>query len=383
MKKLLFLFLLLAVLPVSAYAAENDAVTRLGAVHMLQTILPTHEAGVPFADTADPAVAYYGKLGIVHAIEENNFHPDQPMSTQEFLIMLKRTLDKACPDLFYDNQAIQWHYDQNEIAPAYQSQIAFLSAVGVYNNSGYLKPTAIISEGMASYYLSLAVHAQNYGTRSKNGQMSWRKPDFLMYHVIDQPREPFPYVYVTAEHFEEQIRYFYNNGYTFLFPEELALADRYQKSVVITFDDGYDSVYTRALPILKKYNAKATLFMISSLVGTPGYCTEAELFEMSDSGAFRIGSHTDTHPRLTDLSAEEIAREFAVSNDRLYNITKREVTSLAYPYGFFNDTVLSQARRYYKTAFSVTNPGNGSVFEIPRTSIDNEITLAGFPKYLR
>ena len=136
------------------------------------------------------------------------------------------------------------------------------------------------------------------------------------------------------------------------------------------------------MPILKKYNAKATLFMISDYIGTENYCTAEQLFEMSDSGVFRIYSHTQNHKNLTEISEEEIANEFAASNDTIYNITKREVTAIAYPYGLFNDAVLRQARRYYREAFSVVNKGRGSVYEIPRTTIDDSISILRFPLFL-
>ena len=366
----------------TAFADENAAVTKLDAVSLLSRVLPAWNNAPVFDDTYDKTAAYYRSMKILDAEYNNVFMPEKPLTTEEFLVMLKRALDISAPDLFYDNQNIKWHYDQNEISAEYQSQIAFLSAVGVYNNSGYLHPKAIISQGMASYYVGLAIHAQDYGKRSKSGRLYNKRPPILMYHVIDAPSGPYPYVYVSEYNFEQQIKYFYDNGYTFLYPEEVSLADNIKKSVVITFDDGYTQTYEKALPILKKYNAKATLFMISDYIGTGNYCTAEQLFEMSDSGVFRIYSHTQNHKNLTEISEEEVANEFAASNDTIYNITKREVTAIAYPYGLFNDAVLRQARRYYREAFSVVNKGRGSVYEIPRTTIDDSISILRFPLFL-
>lgn len=173
MKKIIALIIcVILVLPAEVMANEDTAVTRLSAVHMLTQILPQYEVGVPFDDTWDLTAAYYRKMGIVSAIDENSFMPDKPVMTQDFLLMLKRAIDVACPDLFYNNQNIKWHYDQNEIYPYAQNQIALLSSIGIYNNSGYLHPRSIISEGMASYYIGLAIHTMNYGKRSKNGTMA-------------------------------------------------------------------------------------------------------------------------------------------------------------------------------------------------------------------
>ncbi len=378
MKKLfgIWLCLWLWMLQPCYASAETDGkpVTRIQAVHLLATLLPWEVDGIPFEDTSDPMVTSYRQMGIVQGMEENRFLPDREVAVQDFLLMLKRTIDIAHPDLFYNNQQIRWHTDQNLVAPYAQNQVAMLSTIGIYQPSGFLSPTIPISRDTAQYYLKLAHEAIQKAIRSENGILPKTKPPILMYHVIDAPQEPFPYLYVSPERFEDQIQTFYHMGYSFLYPEELSLADRVDRPIVITFDDGYEQMYTHAFPILKKYNAKATLYIFSDAIGTEGYCTASQLREMSDSGVFRIYSHTKTHNDLSRMTAEQIEQEFSESNDRIYNITKREVTSVAYPYGFFNETVLSQARRYYRNGFSVNQPGENSVHEITRLTVDGAFT---------
>ncbi len=376
MKKAFCLWLCLWILQPFCVSAETNEtpVTRIQAVQLLSALLPCGEGGIPFEDTSDPTVTYYRKMGIVRGMEENRFLPDSEISVQDFLLMLKRTIDIAHPDLFYNNQNIYWHMDQNLVAPYAQNQIAMLSTIGIYQQTGLLSPGERISQEMARHYLQLANRAVQQAVRSKNGVLPDKKPPILMYHVIDTPREPFPYLYVSPENFEDQIKTFYHKGYSFLFPEELSLADRVSHPIVITFDDGYEQMYTKAFPILKKYNAKATLYIFSDAIGTDGYCTAQQLYEMSDSGVFRIYSHTKTHSDLSLMTKEQLEQEFAASNDQIYNITKREVTSVAYPYGFFNETVLAQARRYYKTGFSVNQPGEKSAHEITRLTVDGAFT---------
>ena len=371
-------------LSLSVWASPDTALTRINAVKMLEKLLSCYGGGNAFDDCDDPTVKYYRRMGIINGTGDNLFIPEREVSTEEFFLMLKRTLDVACPDLFYDNRQIKWHYDQNEVFWYYQSHIAFLSAVGVYNNSGYLNPSKIISEGMADYYIGLALHTANYGKRSKNGVLPQKMPPFLMYHQIGNPHGSiFDYVFVSEYNFENQIKYLYENGYAFLFPEEISLADNIDKAVVITFDDGYRSVYEKAYPILRKYNAKATLFAISDMIGTPDYCTEDELHEMSDNGVFRIYSHTSSHADLPGLSASEIDAEFSRSNDRIYNITKREVTSVAYPHGLYNGTVIGEAMRYYKSAFAVNLGIQMNMFAIPRKTIDDSLNIEAFKLRLK
>ena len=57
----------------------------------------------------------------------------------------------------------------------------------------------------------------------------------------------------------------------------------------ITFDDGYKDNYQNAYPILKKYDFKATVFVISSFLGVyPNYLTWDQAREMDENGKFHI-----------------------------------------------------------------------------------------------
>lgn len=115
MKKIAYLLTAVLILSIFApfhstvtFADENAALTRLNAVKMLAALLPSGDGGEEFADTADATAAYFRRLGIVKGSGDNLFMPDTPIRTQDFLLMLKRTLDAACPSLFYNNQHIIW-----------------------------------------------------------------------------------------------------------------------------------------------------------------------------------------------------------------------------------------------------------------------------------
>ena len=100
----------------------------------------------------------------------------------------------------------------------------------------------------------------------------WRKrigythPRILMYHMIKEPikNAKFNKLRVSPKMFEWQIRYLKKNGFTFLTMKELIEKkdNLPKKTVVITFDDGYEDNYLNAFPILKKYNAKATIYLV-------------------------------------------------------------------------------------------------------------------------
>lgn len=382
MKKSIAIFLALILAFSTISYARSNALTRLEAVYTLAQLLPEIGEGIGFDDTNDRTVAYFNKLGIVQGTGKNLFKPNEHILTQDFLVMLKKTIDRVCPNLFYDNQRVRWYYDQNEIEEYAQSYVRFLSTLGIYDSDGVLMPRSIISQHEADEFIKLAQNAIENATKSSDGEMYQTKPPILMYHVIGYPGDINKYLFVTPEDFEEQIKYMYDNGYTFLFPEELSLADSVSKPVVITFDDGYVQTYTNAYRILKKYNAKATLYIYTDAIDRHGYCSSSQLKEMSDTSVFRIYSHTKTHGDLSQMSTQEIIEEFSHSNDKIYNITKREVTSIAYPFGFCEGEVLGQAKRYYKTGFAV-NKGEDSTHDITRMTVDGTCSFEEFLKLIK
>lgn len=89
----------------------------------------------------------------------------------------------------------------------------------------------------------------------------------LLYHRI-LPKELLKYdiynIGISVEEFEKQIEYIVDNFSVGRFEADW----RTQKpaDVVITFDDGYRDNYLYALPILKKYNVPATIFVSTANV---------------------------------------------------------------------------------------------------------------------
>lgn len=66
-------------------------------------------------------------------------------------------------------------------------------------------------------------------------------------------------LYVTPETFENHVKWMKKNGAIIGLDE--FMADTRQRRFMVTFDDGWKDNLTYALPILKKYNATATIFI--------------------------------------------------------------------------------------------------------------------------
>ena len=177
-------------------------------------------------------------------------------------------------------------------------------------------------------------------------------PRGLMYHLIrDEIYGSLGGLFVKVDDFERQLQLMNERGFTYLF------ADEFQHtagpSVVITLDDGYSDNYDNLLPLLVKYNARATVFVVTDLIGTPEYLTEAQIKEMAASGYIRFGSHTVTHRQMGLITdAQTLREEFDRSQQILEELTGRPVRSLAFPNGSYSDLALEVAADYYDYCYT-------------------------------
>src|SRR3989344_2318481 len=175
----------------------------------------------------------------------------------------------------------------------------------------------------------------------------------LMYHEIGYNNNIWS---VSPENFKQQIEFLKKNGYQTISLSELKegleqnkTTDR--KKAVITFDDGRSGVYDYAFPLMSIYNYTASLFIVAKWVGQKeipghenysGFLTWNQVKELANNG-FEIGSHSLSHPRLTELSAEELKEELQNSKIILEQKTGKKINHFAYPYGKYNPEVKTEA----------------------------------------
>jgi peptidoglycan/xylan/chitin deacetylase (PgdA/CDA1 family)/cell division protein FtsL len=210
----------------------------------------------------------------------------------------------------------------------------------------------------------------------------------LMYHSIEYEKDNT--LRVPKEKFRSQMQYLKDNGFTPMSLDELYKAMVFnasmpEKPIVITFDDGYVDNYTNAYPVLKEFGFKATIFMISGELNNPIYLNEDQIKELDKNG-IAIESHTVTHKRLNELSAEEQKSELKNSKATLEKVLNREVKYFAYPYGKFNETTekLLQELGYSLSVATVEGSANKSngIYKLNRIYVSSNYDMEAYKKLI-
>jgi peptidoglycan/xylan/chitin deacetylase (PgdA/CDA1 family) len=139
-------------------------------------------------------------------------------------------------------------------------------------------------------------------------------------------------------------------------PRRLAANDSCEKPLVcITFDDAYASVCSKALPVLKRYQAPATVFVVTDAVGkrepmpfdrwsrthwkkAPEEAWRAmdwsELETCVASGVITLGGHSHRHLQGQNCTPAQLAEEAAQSRAALLErFGEAQARAYSYPYG--------------------------------------------------
>ena len=187
---------------------------------------------------------------------------------------------------------------------------------------------------------------------------------------------------VSPERLAAQVKGLLARGYEPRTLTDAVVRPRPGKTLVITFDDAFRSVAERGLPVLADLGAPATIYAptgameegalrtwtgIDHWLGGPW---EDELLgatwrdlEALVAAGWEVGSHSRTHPRLTEVSDEQLDEELAGSRADCAKALGVPCTSLAYPYGDCDDRVVAAAARAgYSAAVTLSSrlgPGDG------------------------
>lgn len=215
----------------------------------------------------------------------------------------------------------------------------------------------------------------------------------LCYHDITPRVSPFA---LSPRQFEAHLRMLKAHGFAFLTVSELVdLLDGERNGAVprrvvaISIDDGFRSAYTVVFPLLRKYQAKATLFIYTRWVGeTESALTWAQLKEMAQSGLVEIASHSVTHAYPDKLRRtlgptayrQRWLWELQASKEALERHLGITVRGVAYPGGQVDETLKLLAKQVGYEWAVVINPKpvapSCDRYALPRFGMNRTVSLS-------
>lgn len=149
-----------------------------------------------------------------------------------------------------------------------------------------------------------------------------------------------------------------------------------QKRVALTFDDGPDNKYTpQILDILKKYNIKATFFV----VGRRTVIYPSIIKRIIKEG-HAIGNHTWDHQNLLKVSNKDALTEVSKTDEAIFSIAGIHTSLMRPPYGrtdsYVNKMMVSKGYNVILWSVDTRDWAGTSVPDIMK-AVKNEIRPGG------
>ena len=143
-----------------------------------------------------------------------------------------------------------------------------------------------------------------------------------------------------------------------IFADHIIPLENNRHHVAVTFDDGFQSVLSNALPPMRERKIPATIFVPAAYLGKkPAWIpnpthvnadevvlTEEQLKQLQND-LTAIGTHSDSHPKLTEISEDRAIKELINSKKALEGILHRPIALLSLPYGEYNKTILELSQK--------------------------------------
>jgi peptidoglycan/xylan/chitin deacetylase (PgdA/CDA1 family) len=210
---------------------------------------------------------------------------------------------------------------------------------------------------------------------------------FLMYHELEidgrklvQSDPGYVRYILPLATFRTQMEWMKKSGFNGLSVGE-AIRDPQQRSVCITFDDGCETDLIAAAPILTELGFRATFYLTTGFLGTPGYLSSEQVREL-DALGFEIGCHSMTHPYLSDLSELELRREIADAKIQIEQILGHTIEHFSCPGGRYDRRALEVARgagfRTVANSRFHANSASTSRYKLGRVALLRDMPLEEF-----
>ena len=198
----------------------------------------------------------------------------------------------------------------------------------------------------------------------------------IMYHnVLPDGMGTLGDYVISASELEGDLKYLQEAGYTGITPRQLwnftrGVGEIPEKPVLLTFDDGFESMLQVVLPLLEKYEFRATAAIVGRYTelysgSVPRELTYSHLSweqakALQDSGLVEIANHSyDLHElegsrkgmkKKSGESSEDyrtaLADDLLLMQEKCRDHLGTEPILLVYPYGFYNAESESLAKEF-------------------------------------
>ena len=212
----------------------------------------------------------------------------------------------------------------------------------------------------------------------------------IFYHKIDKPA-PDSLVrggFTPPRRFARQIAYLKAHGFVFYTAAEMIEHFRQRgefpaNGIALTFDDGWQDNYTNAFPILRRFDIKATIFLVAGCIGEMSvkaaaagegpraHLSREQILEMSSEG-IEFGSHSLNHRLLPELPLEEVRFEVNEAKKQIEELTQEPCHTFTYPAGYYSEAAqkVVQEAGHIAAFSSVYGPSDHlDLYAINRTEI--------------
>ncbi|GAA1903075.1 polysaccharide deacetylase family protein [Streptomyces durmitorensis] len=217
-----------------------------------------------------------------------------------------------------------------------------------------------------------------------------------MYHSVDNCADD-PYkITVSPERLAAQLRWLRRQGLRGVSMTRLLTARARGEGrdlVGLTFDDGYTDFVDHALPLLRRYDFDATLFVLPGrLAGENAWdplgprkpLLTADGIRHAAAEGMEVASHGLTHIDLTRADDRLLWQETSGSRVALSDLIGREVEGFCYPYGTVDQRVVDTVRAAgYRYACAISPGPLTGVHALPRVHIGQEDTALRLQLKLR
>ena len=153
----------------------------------------------------------------------------------------------------------------------------------------------------------------------------------LTFHGLGEP-----HVLVDAE---EKQYWWGKDAFVYLLDQVLDRPANADPRISITFDDGNASDARLALPELARRGLIGRFFVCAGRVGKTHYLDQSMIKDLLDGGMI-VGSHGMDHRDWRWLDAAQLDIEIGTARRKLEDLTQRNVSAVAIPFGSYDRRVL-------------------------------------------